>query len=85
MSETKRNLTYERDLVYLEQRKAEALANVDPYEVVVTLVQKKDAKGKVTLDDDGFPVMVEKKLLRRDLVARQQDERIAAYKADKGL
>lgn len=79
-----RNLTVERQVAFLENQKAKALAAIGSSETaIVTSTKAKD--GKVVLDSDGFPVLVEKKRLKRDVVAEEFDARIAAHRKACGL
>ena len=79
-----RNLTYERQLAYLERQKTDALGKIGATETVV-LTLPKLKNGKPVLDSDGYPEYVEKKQLRRDVVAKEFDERIAAHRERCGL
>lgn len=83
-TETARNLTYERQLAYLVRQKNEALAKISATDTVVTTVVKlKD--GKPVKDADGFDVLIDKKRLKREVVAEEFDSRIAAHRAACGL
>lgn len=72
-----RNLTYEGMRAHAEGMKAQAVASVPAYEVVKVHLPKKDAKGAVVKDSDGFVELVEKVVLKRDLVAAEWDEKLA--------
>lgn len=83
-TEAARNLTYERQLAYLARQKSEALAKIGASEVVVTAVPKlKD--GKPVKDAEGFDVLIDKKRLKRDVVAEEFDSRIADHRKRCGL
>lgn len=84
-SDPNRNLTHERDLARLEAEKAQAVEAIPQYATVQAWVEKKDAKGKVVLDADGVPDLMEKRLLKRAVVAAKHDDRIAAYKRMRGI
>jgi hypothetical protein len=79
-----RNLTYERQLGYLENQKARALEQISASDTVVTTVPKLK-NGKPILDSDGFPELVEKKRLKREVVAEEFDSRIADHRKRCGL
>lgn len=79
-----RNLTFERQLAYLENQKKKALEQIGASETVVTTVQKLK-NGKPVLDNDGFPELIEKKRLKRDVVAEEYDSRIADHRKRCGL
>ena len=83
-AESVRNLTYERQLAYLARQKSEALAKIPATDTVVTTVPKLK-NGKPVLDSDGFPELIEKKRLKRDVVAEEFDSRIADHKARCGI
>jgi len=79
-----RNLTFERQLAYLENQKKQALDKIGAAETVVVTVPKLK-NGKPALDSDGFPELVEKKRLKRDVIAEEFNSRIAEHKARCGL
>jgi hypothetical protein len=66
-------------LEHQKQLRDAALAAVPSYAVVVASVPKKDKNGKVVLDEDGVPVLVEKRLLQRDVVAAEWADRLKPY------
>lgn len=74
-----RNLTYDDMLNRQQQLRDAALAAVPEYETVRTFVPKKDKAGKIVLDDDGVPTLVEKRLLKRDVVAAEWADRLKPY------
>jgi hypothetical protein len=82
---TSRNLTYERQIAFLERQKREAMAPISAIETVVVALAKRDKAGNVALDADGVPVIVDKRVLKRDFIAREHDERIAKFKATSAI
>lgn len=74
-----RNLTHESIVSHLEGQKAAAVAAVPQFEVVQVRFPKKNAKGEVLKDTDGFVELVEKTVLKRDIVGLEWDARIAQY------
>ena len=76
-----RNLTLERQIAFLERQKREAMAQISAIETVVVAVAKRAKDGSVVLDGDGVPVIVDKRVLKRDFIGREHDERIAKFKA----
>jgi hypothetical protein len=83
-TEAVRNLTFERQIAYLTRQKAEALSKIPATDTVV-VTSPKLKNGRPVLDSDGFPELVEKKRLRRDVVAEEFDSRIAAHRKACGL
>lgn len=72
-----RNLTHERQLAYLKTRKAQELALVGPGETVVeTVVKNPKAKD---------PEYVDRRVSKREFLAREHDDRIAKFAAKVGL
>lgn len=84
-SDPNRNLTHERDLATLEAAKKEAVSKTPQYATQLAWVEKKDAKGNLVLDDDKVPVLVEKRVLKRTIIAAQHDDKISAYRQMRGL
>ena len=82
---SERNLTHERQLAFLERQKAKALSEIGAQEVATVAVPKTDKSGKVVLASDGFPELVDKRVLKRDLVAKDHDDRIAKFKRERGI
>ena len=76
-----RNLTRERQIAYLERLKRDDLNRISGLETVVMPYAKLDKAGKPVLDADGVPVVVDKRVLKRDFIGREHDERIAKFKA----
>lgn len=76
---SERNLTKERQLAYLRRQKATALAQISKTETVVVATAKKDKKGNVVLDDDGVPVVLDKRRLKADVIGEEFDARIARF------
>jgi len=74
-----RNLTRDFILSDLRSRAAEAIAAVPEYETVLTHTNKRDAKGKIVVDEDGVPVLVEKRLLKRAVVAAEWADRLKPH------
>lgn len=72
-----RNLTHERQLAYLKLAKAQELTLVPAHETVIeTVVKNPKAKD---------PEYVDRRVSKRDYLAREHDERIAAFAASVGL
>lgn len=74
-----RNLTYDGMLEHQKQLRDAALAAIPAYEVLTVSVPKKDKNGKIVIDDDGVPTLVEKRLLKRDVVAADWADRLKPY------
>jgi hypothetical protein len=74
-----RNLTYDGMLDHQRQLRDIALQAIPQYETISTSVPKKDKNGKIVLDDDGIPTLVEKRLLKRDVVAAEWADRLKPY------
>jgi hypothetical protein len=74
-----RNLTYDGMLEHQKQLRDAALAAIPAYDVIVASVPKKDKAGKIALDADGIPELVEKRLLKRDVVAAEWADRLKPY------
>jgi hypothetical protein len=74
-----RNITYDQMLARQEELKAAAIAAVPEYETTTASIPKKDKSGKVVTDDDGFPVLVEKRMLKRAIVAAEWDDRLKPF------
>ena len=72
-----RNLTHERQLAYLKQRKAQELSLVSSTETVVETVVKNGKGNAVEYVDRRVP--------KRDFLAREHDERITRFAASVGL
>jgi hypothetical protein len=72
-------LTNEGIVQHLEQQKAAAVLQAPAFEVVKVHLPKKNAKGEAIKDADGFVELIEKVVLRRDLIAAEWDQKIAAY------
>jgi hypothetical protein len=84
MSDATPNLTYIRQLAFLNRQKAQALSEIPADATVVTAVKALKA-GKPVLDEDGLPKIVDKRVLKRDYIAKEHDDRIAKFKAERGL
>ncbi len=74
-----RNLTHEGIRAHLEQNKAAEVAATPAYEVVKVHLPVRDDKGNVVKNAQGFVKLEEQAVLKRDLVAAEFDEKIAAY------
>lgn len=74
-----RNLTRERQLAHLNRQKNDALARIGKTETVVVALAKRDKAGKEVLDADGVPVIVDKRVLKRNFIADEHDERIRTF------
>lgn len=72
-----RNLTHERQLAYLKMAKAQELVLVPAHETVIETVVK-DPKAK-------NPEYVDRRVSKRDFLAREHDERIATFAKSVGL
>jgi hypothetical protein len=71
-----RNLTYDFLLKHEENARDAALAAIPEYESTTAWVPKKDAKGNVVLDSDGAPVILEKRVLKREIAKAEWADRI---------
>jgi hypothetical protein len=78
---SERNLTKERQLAYLKRQKAQALAQIGKSETMVVATVKRDKKGNEVLDEDGVPVVVDKRVLKSKYIADEHDARIAHFDA----
>lgn len=74
---TTRNLTHERQLAFLKQRKAQELSLVASHETAIETVVKTGKGGAVEYVDRRVP--------KRDFLAREHDDRIAKFAASVGL
>lgn len=72
-----RNLTHERQLAFLKRRKAEELALVGPTETVVDTIAKPGKGGAVEY--------VDRRISKREYLAREHDSRIAQFAQSHGL
>jgi hypothetical protein len=76
-SNPKRNLTNEAIVANLEAKKAEEVAKVPADEVVKLALPKLDKSGNKVKDANGFTVIEERTVLKRDKVSADWDKRIA--------
>jgi hypothetical protein len=76
-SNPKRNLTNEAIVANLEAKKAEEVAKVPADEVVKLALPKLDKNGNKVKDGNGFTVIEERTVLKRDKVSADWDKRIA--------
>ena len=74
-----RNLTHERQLAYLKTRKAQELSLVGAHETVNETVAKPGPKKNDPVE------YVERRVSKRDFLAREHDERITRFAASVGL
>lgn len=74
-----RNLTHESVVQHLQMNKQAAIAAAPPFEVIKVHLPEKDAKGNPVKDSDGFVKLVEKVVLKRDMIAAEWDEKIARF------
>ena len=72
-----RNSTYEFIASRVREMRDAAVNAVPAYETVEASVHKLDAKGKPILDADGYPTLITKRLLKRDVVADEWSDRVA--------
>jgi len=84
MSDATPNLTYTRQLAYLERQKSIAVNAIGAEDTVITVV-KVTKNGKPVLDEDGMQKLADKRVLKRDYIAKEHDDRIAKFKAERGL
>lgn len=69
---------YIRDL--MRANRDSAIATIPEYETVLTFVNKMDPKtGKIVLDADGVPTLIEKRLLKRTVAAAEWDDKLKPY------
>jgi len=74
-----RNLTYDHILA-MKRAEAESAINAVPeFEVVELEVPSLDAKGNPKKDADGIPVLVKKRLLKRDVVRAQWADKLKPH------
>lgn len=71
-----RSLTYENMLAHVKGQRAAALAGIPATEAVEVNVTKKNAKGEVVITD-GYPELIKRAVLKRDLASLEWDEKIA--------
>lgn len=72
-----RNLTHERQLAYLKRNKAQELTLVPAHETVIeTVVKNPNSKN---------PEYVDRRVSKREFLAKEHDARIAKFAADHGL
>lgn len=74
-----RNLTFDYILDHMKALRDAAVSAVPEYEVVIASVPKRDKKGEVEKDADGVPVLVEKRLLKRDIVAAEWADKLKPH------
>jgi hypothetical protein len=75
-----RNSTFDFILDSMRAQRDSAIAAVPEYEVVIASVPKLDPKTKkVVVDEDGVPVLVEKRLLKRDIVAAEWADKLKPH------
>lgn len=75
-----RNLTYDQLLEWQKQRRDAEVSAVPEYETVVTHTLKLDPKsGKPVVDSDGVPTLVEKRLLKRAVIAAEWADKLKPY------
>jgi len=74
-----RNLTYDHILAMVKADAEAAVASVPEFEVVELDVPALDGKGKPKLDGDGFPMLVKKRLLKRDVVRAQWADKLKPH------
>lgn len=74
-----RNLTHERQLAHLKRAKEQELALVNVSETVIETVAKPGPKKSDPVE------YVERRVSKRDFLAREHDERIATFAAQHGL
>ena len=85
MSDATPNLTYTRQLAFLNRQKAQALAAIGAHEAV-DVPTPKLKNGKPVVDPEtGVTELIVKKVLKRDYIAKEHDDRIAKFKAERGL
>lgn len=76
------NLTYQRRIAYLEGLKDAALAHCSAHQMTEVGVPERDEDGKPVMDPlTRTPKLAVRKVLLRDLVSAEHDDRIAAFKA----
>lgn len=74
-----RNSTFDFLLQFHKDLRDAAVNAAGQFEVVTLLVPKKDKAGKVVLDEDQVPILVEKRLLKRDVIAAEWADRLKPY------
>jgi hypothetical protein len=84
-SDSTPNLTFARQLAHLKRQKEQALSTISPTETCVAAMPKMK-NGKPVIDEDtGLPAIVEKRVLKCELIAKEHDERIENFKAGLGV
>ncbi len=76
-SNPKRNLTNESIIASLELRKTAELSKIPEEEAVKVALPKLDKNGNKVKDANGFTVIEERTVLKRDKVSAEWDKRIA--------
>lgn len=74
-----RNSTFDYILDHMRSLRDAAVSAVPEYEVVTASVPKRDKKGDVVKDEDGVPVLVEKRLLKRDVIAAEWADKLKPH------
>jgi hypothetical protein len=84
-SDSQPNLTFARQLAHLKRQKDQALSTISATELVTVSVPKLKG-GKPVIDpESGLPEIHEKRVSKRDFVAKEHDDRIANFKAGLGV
>jgi hypothetical protein len=72
-----RSLSREHVVKRMQLAQAQEMASASEYDVVTLAVHQKDKEtGKVKLDAEGFPLLVDKRVRKRDLIKRRWELKI---------
>lgn len=75
-----RNLTFDFMRDHMRAARDAAVNAIPEYETVLTYTNKLDPKtGKIMLDGDGIPTLVEKRLLKRAVVAAEWADKLKPH------
>jgi hypothetical protein len=74
-----RNLTYDHILAMKKAEAEAAIASVPEFEVVELDIAALDGKGNPKKDADGIPMLVKKRLLKRDVVRAQWADKLKPH------
>jgi hypothetical protein len=74
-----RNSTFDFILDHMKAQRDAAVNAVPEYEVVIASIPKRGKDGEVVKDADGVPVLVEKRLLKRDIVAAEWADKLKPH------
>jgi hypothetical protein len=76
-----RDLSLDCILAHKQAQRDAALAAIPEYETVVVYTNVLDAKGAIVKDKHGIPELVEKRLLKRSVVAAEWADKLKPHEA----